>query len=105
LNGASAFLYRAHMSSQPSSTQSNPARSRVSIVTPEVERARSELIEAIAVALSRAEMTRTQAEQKLSLLMADLWDRAEEVVSLLPAQRGRFVVAEDKKRRDPGGPW
>ena len=57
-------------------------RTSKSILTPRVHRAQYELMEALREAIEGAGLYRDQAEEKLSQLMADVWNEADAVARL-----------------------
>jgi hypothetical protein len=58
---------------------------QANILTPRVRRAQFELISALRESIESAGLDRTEAESKLSEIMADVWVAAEEVAARLPA--------------------
>jgi len=77
------------------------------LTTPEVERARTELLAAFAAACAQSGLTRDEAEGKLSLFVAYLWDDLEPIVKRLPrppiGRVSRFGLTPEKKPRAKTG--
>lgn len=77
------------------------------LTTPEVEKARAELLAAFDAACAQSGLTRDEAEGRLSLFVAYLWDDLEPIVRRLPREKtgrlSRFGIApEPKPRRKTG---
>ena len=90
-----------------SNEQHRPLVVKRHLTTPEVERARAELLAAFASACAQSGLTRDEAEGKLSLFVAYLWDDLEPIVKRLPrpaiGRVSRFGITPEKKVRRKTG--
>lgn len=57
---------------------------KVTLLTPRVRAAQYELITALKESVEESGLSREQAEGKLSLVMAEIWEEAERVTRSLP---------------------